>query len=537
MHWERWISKGFWRACFAVAAALLAVGLIPVLTGPSVPFFDPDSPAYFFPHAAYMETRHFVIPSDRHFLYPLFIHSASGLNANYRAVGILQKLLHGLGGLLLAAALVLVLRRYAPWRLSQVMVLAGLFLGAYFCCKPVSLYVLTMMPEALGGVLCGLLVLLTVLFYSTPRKVYLVCLAVLCAVFFFVKPNFGFAIVYPVFLALLRFKALRWSGLASVILSLALSVFLFNSIQINSFRGKNWSERTHGPETLFLWNLPGVLPEMDAALQADAMEPMPKETLREIRAYLEDELARQRQLPAHRQYPSLGFNPDLFLYGENPILKVFERLKLDDRWQVKFYNHFVAAYIRHHPVVFVQKILRELYASTFMLQPKLSFFDKQRFADLSAMSERSFSFFTVPQYPCPSCVTTYMDAYHAQFAPGCWDYPLVYDALARCVTWTTALLMVVFIVAMAVLVAVSCFQKKVVGNTLQRNDIFILCCALYMVVLLGDVTIAVYHTFDIQRYLVLLLPVRLFVVFLFAVGGILRIRSLLASAHAANGAP
>lgn len=515
-------GMGAWRPSgmvsillFAVAAFLVAVGVAPVLTGPHIPFFDPDSSQYFFPHAARVGEGIFVIPSDRHFIYPLFLHMVAGKGMDYAAVGVSQIVLFCLAGVVLAWSLFLLLRRVLRIDRLPSLVISALFLGVFLCCKGLSLFSFTLMPDVLAFIACSFVVLCTVLLCLCPRMYLIYVVACLCFVLFFLKPNFGIAVLYPYFLCLFYFRHFSWRHGLYLTALCVMVFFSLNFVQVDVFHGKNWGERVHGPETLFYWNLVGVLPEIRKDLSGQGYTGMNRDALQEIYDYLVTELARQRSLPPSMQYPSLGFNPDLFLYDEHSIPPLLEKLHIDERTQVKFYNAYAYRYILHNPGKYACKVLTELARCNFRMNSLLSRFDGLDFADMDSQGRKSMRVMLGKDYPCHACGETYIAGYQRQFARGGWEYGALYDDVARGVSWAASSALMIA-PACLIAFAVMLMRRSAVAERRGLRELFLVCINIYAFVFLGDLTIALYHTFDIPRYVVLTLPARIFLAFVLA---------------------
>lgn len=354
-----------WKFAYLVAAgAFLLMGVQRRFTLPLVPILDADSSNYLWPGLLALNGEGFIHNAGLNFLYPGLLFILLHVFSDFRAVVILQHLLGlGAGVFFLLAWNTLVAFPASPALRYRVHAAIGLGGAGIYWLSPIPIMFETnIRPEAVCMFFQMLSFWLVLrVFVGRGARVADGIAAVgsaliLCSL----KPSYTLTALGTIALLcaiIIRRKGSRKSrfvffggAIAAALLLLVPEYLLGRNDRLS---------RMFLPETLFSVHANIIYPEIGDDLAQQRTVPFPRPWLQTAYEDLGAELTRNQVRPP-AQFSLLGFNPDYLINGEHAIFNQWlQQLGGDDGLE-RFLTHYYWRAVRHRPLAFAAKIVRQM---------------------------------------------------------------------------------------------------------------------------------------------------------------------------------
>jgi hypothetical protein len=356
---------------------------------PLDPIVDPDLGGYLLP-AIHKLTGMDFTHETRNFVYPAFLYFLLGLTNDFRAIPVVQ---HVLG--LIAGALLLLGWQRVRGFVSQSRLPAnahrwlGLFLTTIylFASEPIH-FEMQIRPEgvvaflAILNIFCALQFTYWFFVRGNRRAAVLSGVATIFSALLLgsAKPTFWFAALasmLPVFCVFVR----RGWGIQKILLGLgaAVSVALL-ILPEHLLARRDAAGALLVPTLLFVGHADIIRDQLARDLDAAAPLPYPREFLQRIRAKFESEFPKS-VVASLRRYPSLGFDPEYFIYGapDSMCATLCNAFHGDLAALGRFYRFYYMRALLHQPLRVAAKVARQI---TIFYFPKCGAYSLQKSHDL-----------------------------------------------------------------------------------------------------------------------------------------------------------
>jgi hypothetical protein len=339
---------------------------------PLTPISDPDTWTYLKPGLSQLLGQGFRHTLGQSFLYPASIELGLFLGGDLRFVCALQHAIGLIGGLLLFLAWSRARVFFPkPRRLPEAVYLGlGLFVVIEQQFSPIAIFFEhTLRPESLlatGALLQVLLALEFIRARWVTRAPRLALATGVSATFFsvllfFLKPAIGLAVIpanLPMLLSLFRPGMSAGRKVVLVLLPLFL-VLLLLVLPEWWLRRSDPDSAVFVPETLFTIHADLIERQMNDDLSTGAPLPYPRACIAELSGSLAREL-KLSAAPSARPYPSLGFNPD-YLKSDNSIVgQLQQHFAGNSNALAAFCTFYYLRVVKHQPAAITHKVLRQL---------------------------------------------------------------------------------------------------------------------------------------------------------------------------------
>src|ERR1044071_2045200 len=335
---------------------------------PLDPIADPDTWGYLSPALFKLIGGEFIHVSGRNFVYPGFLLVVLRMFGDFRAVVIVQHLLGLAGGGLILLTWRRVRTFVATSRLVDCIHLGlGLVLGAVVLLAGDTLRAeMEIRPEAICGFLLALSFYCLVEFLARTLVLRKTAIAggigsgISAILLASTKPSFVFLALVPllpigIFLVT-RNPPRQKVGLALGILAAAIMIVLPEYF----LSRKDQMNRLFLPTTLFVIHADLIRDQMRDDVAKQAILPYRNDWLDRIQNQLAAEIAKAAPVEGWR-FPSLGFSPDVLMYGTNSIAAQLTAEFNDDIETLpSFYRFYYWRTWQQRPLEMAKKIARQV---------------------------------------------------------------------------------------------------------------------------------------------------------------------------------
>jgi hypothetical protein len=468
-------------------------------------FADPDTWGYLAPALSQLSGSGFQSVFGRTFVYPLFVTLILGLTKSFTVLAIAQEITTFVAAGLLGAILFQSSSAATPLDVKGVVykILSVLFMWLYIQATPSLFYERLVRPEAISPVFMALLLYCIFIYYRNlsagqpgSRPFFLICL--LNALLYFLKPNWGLALLSPL--------VVFGTGLAYEKISLrksavCLCVFLFTLLlfyvpqQIISGHNRDQFAEVFLPRLLFTSHADGVQQEIEKDIQTGD-SPFDINLLKDVNDMLIKCLHGTREVHGQLTYPTFTFNPDIIMWSEAGLASTGVKL-LSPTQQKEFYFHYFVKYITSQPRRYLKKIIVQLgiYYAPFAPQYKIPCgWHEGALIGLSLFSLSDYA--QTPWATVPSYVAWVQRQEDLRDVRG-FVFPC-YEATFRVLNilyWPVLLLVCIGCSARALLARYGRISRPKDDNILP-----LLLVSTFVICFLIDFSTAVLHSLDILRY-------------------------------------
>jgi hypothetical protein len=392
------------RVLYRIAlAALFAWAAWRRFSLPLEPVADLDTWGYFAPALFKLTGGEFLHTGGRNFVYPGFLLVVLRMCGDFRAIVIVQHLLGLAGGGLLLLTWQRIPTFVATSRgLDRVHLGLGLILAAVFLLagEPIRAE-MGIRPEAICGFLLALSFFCLVEFLARAfvlRKTAIawgIATGISAMLLASVKPSFLFLALVPLLpigIFLVTRNPLRQKvGLALGILVAAAIVVLPEYF----LSRRDELSRLFLPTTLFVIHADLIRDQMADDVAKRAILPYRSDWLDRMEKQLAAEIAKSG--PREKwQFPSLGFSPDVLMYGTNSIAEQLAAEFNDDIGTLtSFYRFYYWRVWQQRPLEMAKKIARQV--ALFYAAPS-PVFDRRKIISLTEVYEMGTTSFDLDSY-------------------------------------------------------------------------------------------------------------------------------------------
>ncbi|MCF8122400.1 MAG: hypothetical protein K9K34_08270 [Desulfarculaceae bacterium] len=330
------------------------------------PVMWPDGWGYLLPALRWIKDGTLETIYGRAFGYPLFLAVVLQATKSFLMLGIVQKALNVLGGLLILSVMADITRQNSVGKIKLMLswLFALGFIWLYLGSPTILWYGHYIQPEAIAPFIMALFIYFAwlaarKLVYGESFVLPAFLLALISVAAYFHKPNWGFAVMSPIILFLL----LKTVCNAKLIKPAALYLLLLALLFAPPLLWQKYLSRhdpaavTFAPKTLFTWHLGGIKGLLEHDLKAEH-PPFDLALLGSVNEMIDRQFALDRS--RNIWYPSLGYNPDEIFYSPSGYSSVALLNKLSPQAQKDFFMHYFYRYALTSPGTYLEKILGQL---------------------------------------------------------------------------------------------------------------------------------------------------------------------------------
>lgn len=358
--WQSPLTRGYpvpiWLMIFVGLSILVIWDAFALnLSFPTIAIIRDDTRGFISSPLEYFASGEFTLQWKRKFLYPMMTLVIMKIAGSINAIAIVQLAIN----LMLAPLIVFIVwlvgqRRI--WALFLGLICAHLFIQS----ATTMLYSLSIMGEGFSPMMIIFTGLGFIGFLKARERRWVilswVVMVVCCEALYYLKPNWGFGIAFPIVAILFR-KILHpdfaWIPMGIYAASCA-AVFLTFSATNKAFDNRYDEKRSFLAQTLFVAHLELMKPVMERDLAKGKAEN--PELIQEVLDRYQEAL-RDTERDGPGGYKRIGYNPNLLMNGDRalPHLPHFSQLTTEEQNDFQM-NYFVKSVIRR-PVAYTMKCL------------------------------------------------------------------------------------------------------------------------------------------------------------------------------------
>ncbi|MBU4566157.1 MAG: hypothetical protein KMY53_16440 [Desulfarculus sp.] len=470
------------------------------------PVIWPDGWGYLLPALRWMNDGALETIYSRTFGYPLFLTVVLQVTKSFLMLGIVQKALNVLGGLLILSVMADIIRVNSSGKIKLVsswLFVLG-FIWLYLGSPTIVWYEHFIQPEAIAPFIMALFIYFS---WLAARKLIrgesfilpVFLLALISVAAYFHKPNWGFAVMSPIILFLLLKAAYNAKLINPVAVYLLLLALLFAPLLLwqKYLSRHDPAAVTFTPTTLFTWHLGGIKGLLEDDLKAEH-PPFDRALIKSVN----DMIERQSEMDRSRKiwYPSLGYNPDELYYSPSGYAAVARLNKLTPQGQKAFFMHYYYRYVLTSPGTYLNKILGQL-AIYYRWNPRLYRVDGyNEFGDVKAVLQAAGGNISRNEDALPF-LREYLKALR-QKIDGQAIFTLQVSPLKKAVYGALRIIYYPLMLAVLGVYCLLAYFKRKKGVDISSAGLLLTVMSLtcFGAAFLADLTVAAVHSLDVGRY-------------------------------------